>query len=204
MTAASAPLASAPASRLYGLQVEQLTHDESFHKDVVILPLANRIKHMALHNAKYVGYLIDAIDAGDDSRFQAVLTDAFIITLATANTLNQDLGRTLEGAGGQIADLKSLGASLADDLGRRADDPFGFVKAYARATGQLAKACESWDHMEDVPYVVMMRASNIDIFKLVAAEAALRSFNLEGLFRARLRVIERRSIFHPTLSAGRS
>jgi hypothetical protein len=204
MSVSSAPLAPAPASRLYDLQVEQLAHDESFHKDVVILPLADRIKHMALHNAKYVGYLVDAIDAGDDGRVQAVLTDAFIITLATANTLNQDLGQALEEAGGQGTDLKSLGASLADDLGRRADDPFGFVKAYARATGKLAKACESWDHMEDVPYVAIMRASNIDIFKLVVAEAALRSFDLEGLFRARLRFIERRSIFHPTLSAGRS
>jgi hypothetical protein len=58
--------------------------------------------------------------------------------------------------------------------------------------------------MEDVPYVAMMGASNIDLFKLVAAEAALRSFDLEALFRARLRFIERRSIFHPTLSAGRS
>jgi hypothetical protein len=204
MSVSSAPLASAAASRLYDLQVEQLAHDESFHKDVVILSLADRIKHMALHNAKYVGYLVDAIDAGDDGRVQAVLTDAFIITLATANTLNQDLGRALEGAGGQDADLKSLGASLVDDLGRLADDPFGFVKAYARAAGQLAKACESWDHMEDVPYVAMMRASNIDLFKLVAAEAALRSFDLEALFRARLRFIERRSIFHRTLSAGRS
>jgi hypothetical protein len=204
MSVSSAPLAPALASRLYDLQVEQLAHDESFHKDVVILPLADRIKHMALHNAKYVGYLVDAIDAGDDGRVQAVLTDAFIITLATANTLNQDLGQALEEAGGQDTDLKSLGGSLADDLGRRADDPFGFVKAYARATGKLAKACESWDHMEDVPYVAIMRASNIDIFKLVVAEAALRSFDLEGLFRARLRFIERRSIFHPTLSAGRS
>jgi hypothetical protein len=120
MSVSSAPLASAAASRLYDLQVEQLAHDESFHKDVVILPLADRIKHMALHNAKYVGYLLDAIDAGDDG-VQAVLTDAFIITLATANTLNQDLGRALEGAGGQDADLKSLGASLVDNLGRLAD-----------------------------------------------------------------------------------
>jgi hypothetical protein len=157
---------------------------------------------MALHNAKYVGYFIDAVDVCDDGRFQAVLTDAFIITLATANTLNQNIGQAL-GASDQTADLKSLGASLAAHHTRRVDDPFAFVKAYARGAGHLAKACESWDHLEDVPYVAIMRASNIDLFKLVVAEAALRSLDLGTLFRNRLRFIERRSIFHPTLSAGR-
>lgn len=44
------------AQRLYDLQIVQLEHDESYHKDVVIMPLAERVKHMALHNAKYVGY----------------------------------------------------------------------------------------------------------------------------------------------------
>ncbi|MCJ2134041.1 hypothetical protein MKK69_08170 [Methylobacterium sp. J-026] len=205
MSAPSTSLASPPPlTRLYDLQLEQLTHDESFHKDVVILPLADRIKHMALHNAKYVGYFVDAVDAGDDCRFQAVLTDAFIITLATANTLNQNIGHALEAAGAQVTDLRSLSAALKNGPGRAVDGPFDFVKAYARAAGLLAKACESWDHMEDVPYVAIMRTTNIDLFKLIVAEAALRSLDLEALFRTRLRFIERRSIFHPTLSAGRS
>jgi hypothetical protein len=203
MSASSSPIASPTASGLYDLQVEQLTHDESFHKDVVIMPLADRIKHMALHNAKYVGYFVDAVEAGDDGRFQAVLTDAFIITLATANTLNQNIGQALDAAGGHDIDLRNLGSSLTKGLSRGADEPFRFVKGYARAAGQLAKACESWDHMEDVPYVAIMRASNIDLFKSIVAEAALRSLDLEALFRARLRFIERRSIFHPTLRTGR-
>ena len=204
MSVSSKPLASAPGSRLYDLQVEQLAHDEACHKDIVILPIADRIKHMALHNAKYVGYFVDAVDAGDEGRFEAVLTDAFIITLATANTLNQDLGRVLEGTCGQDLDLKGLGTSSLDELGQLADAPFGFVKAYARAAGRLAKACESWDHMEDMPQVALMHASNIDLVKLVTAEAVLRSLDLESLFRARLRAVERRSIFHTSLRSGRS
>src|SRR5688572_10039239 len=163
MSLSRAPLASPIACRLYDLQLEQLTHDELFDKDVVILSLADRIKHMALHNAKYVGYFVDAVEAGDDERFQAVLTDAFIITLATANTLNQNISQAL-GVSDQDTDLISLGVALTDDLRSRRDDPFGFVKAYARAAGQLAKACESWDHLEDRPYVATMRASNIDLF----------------------------------------
>jgi hypothetical protein len=201
MSASSAPIASLTGSRLYDLQVEQLIHDESFHKDVVVLPLAERIKHMALHNAKYVGYFIDAVDAGDDGRFQAVLTDAFIITLATANTLNQNIGHAFEAAGGQDTDLKSLGSSLTNGLSQ-CSDSLRFIKAYARAAGQLAKACEAWDHMEDVPYVAIMRTTNIDLFKVIVAEAALRLLDLEALFRTRLRFIERRSIFHPAQRPG--
>jgi hypothetical protein len=201
MNLSSAPLPSPAKSSLYDLQVEQLTHDELFHKDVVILSLADRIKHMALHHAKYVGYFVDAVEAGDDVRFQAILTDAFIITLATANTLNQNIGQTL-GAIDNDADLIGIGVILAVDSHRHIDDPFAFVKAYARSAGQLAKACESWDHMEDVPYVAMMRTSNVDLFKLVVAQGELLSLDLATLFRTRLRFIERRSIFHSTLSSG--
>ena len=42
--------------QLLALQWAQLKHDEAYHKDVVILPLAQRVKHMALHNAKYTAY----------------------------------------------------------------------------------------------------------------------------------------------------
>jgi hypothetical protein len=199
---AAASLATSLLKTLCELQVEQLTHDESFHKDIVILPLADRIKHMALHNAKYVGYFIDAVDTGDDSRFQAVLTDAFIISLATANTLNQNIDQALRVAGGSNTGLMRVGAMLIDGGIRAAAEPFGFVKAYARATGQMAKACESLDHMEDIPHVAIMRASNIELFTLIIVEATRRSLDLEALFRNRLRRIERGSIFNSALGAG--
>ena len=79
-------------AQLLDLQWSQLKHDEAYHKDVVILPLAQRIKHMALHNAKYTAYFLEAVERGDDTTMLRVLVDAFVIALATANTLNQDLG----------------------------------------------------------------------------------------------------------------
>lgn len=99
--------------------------------------------------------------------------------------------------------MKSLGTPLTEGAVRAGEDTFGFVKAYARATGQLAKACEAWDHMEDLPYVMVMKTTNIELFKLIVVEAAARSIDLESLFRNRLRFIERRSIFHPAFDAGR-
>jgi hypothetical protein len=186
---------------LYALQVTQLEHDEMYHKDVVIMPLAERVKHMALHNAKYTGYLVEALDAQDDERMQRILTDAFIITLATANTLNQDLGKEVAFTTNGSPSLRALGTVLAAESAAAGNDPFAFVKAYARQAGALAKACESWDHMESLPYRDLMRQSNLALFKLIVAEAATRQFDLDSLYIARLRVVECRSIFERSYTA---
>lgn len=179
------------ADFIYDLQLEQLQHDESFHKDVVILPLADRVKHMALHHGKYVAYFFEATEA---ERFAAVLTDAFIITLATANTLNQDLGNAVAEEWATISGLGEV--PLPRPEGRE-----GFIKAYAIAAGSLAKACESWDHLEMAPFNAMMRESNLSLFKLVVGYAAALKLDLVESYRERLRFIERRSIFHRTLAA---
>ena len=135
-------------SPLLDLQWTQLSHDERYHKDVVLLPLGERMKHMALHMAKYVGYVAE-IDGDDPERVARILTDAFIITLATANTLNQDLARDLDAPAGEF-DLTGTGQQLAHDLGTT-NDVSGLLRAFARYAGALAKACESLDHMERFP-----------------------------------------------------
>ena len=40
---------------LFTLQLEQLKHDEKYHRDIHVLPLHQRMNHMALHFAKYSG-----------------------------------------------------------------------------------------------------------------------------------------------------
>lgn len=182
---------------LLDLQWTQLSHDERYHKDVVLLPLGERVKHMALHMAKYVGYLAE-IDGDDSDRVSRILTDAFIITLATANTLNQDLGRDLGATNGSGFDLSTIGHELAGKLGN-INDVAGLFRAFARHAGTLAKACESLDHMEPFPFRNAMRESNLALFKLVVAAAAVRSLDLTALYAARLRVVEERSIFDARL-----
>lgn len=182
---------------LLDLQWTQLSHDERYHKDVVLLPLGERVKHMALHMAKYVGYLAE-IEGDDPDRVSRILTDAFIITLATANTLNQDLGRDLGAPKGSGFDLSTIGHELAGELGTT-NDVSGLFRAFARHAGALAKACESLDHMEPFPFRNAMRESNLALFKLVVAAAAVRSLDLTTLYAARLRVVEERSIFDDRL-----
>lgn len=186
--------------RIYDLQVEQLKHDELFHKDVVIMSLPDRVKHMALHNAKYVGYFIEAIDGSDIKRFEAVLTDAFIITLATANTLNQDLGKSATDTGISDGWLAATEERRPSKIAHQTGDPFAFLKAYACEAGGLAKVCESWDHLEDVPFLKLMRERNLGLFNLITSEATSRGLDLESIYLARLRIIEKRSIFHRTFT----
>ncbi len=184
------------------LQWAQLKHDEAYHKDVVIMPLAERIKHMALHNAKYTAYFFDAADTGDDARLARVLTDAFIIVLASANTLNQDIGLDLGDAAEDLASLQTLGSDLVKDLKRNSADPLWLVRVFARHTGQLAKICESWDHLESVPFRDEMKRCNIDLLKVVLAEASARGFDLAGSYKSRIREVETRSIFDKLFREG--
>src|SRR5438128_436471 len=184
------------------LQWPQLKHDEAYHKDVVILPLAQRIKHMALHNAKYTAYLLDAAESGDGTRFTNTLIDAFIIALASANTLNQDLGLELGEGAETSSSLQALGANLMVDLPRADADPLWLVRTFARHNGQLAKACESWDHLESVPFREAMKSCNVALLKAVLAEASARGLNIGEAYKTRIREVETRSIFDRHFSEG--
>lgn len=185
---------------LLTLQWAQLKHDEAYHKDIVILPLAQRMKHMALHNAKYTAYFLAAVEDGDDVRFQRTLTDAFIICLAVANTLNQHLGRELT-ASNPDRSLLELGNALAGTLARD-DDPLWIMQQYCKHSGQLAKLCEAWDHLEDLQFRSGMHQCNLSLVSAVLAEAAARDIDLAAFYRERIRAVEARSIFDSFTRAG--
>ena len=180
--------------QLLALQWAQLKHDEAYHKDVVILPLAQRMKHMALHNAKYTAYLLEANTEAENDRLMRTLTDAFIICLAAANTLNQDLGREVA-EGDSAMSLEALGAAIAGRLGRDSGDPLWIVRQYAKHNGRLAKLCESWDHLEAVPFRDGMKECNRALLAAVLAEAAARGLDLAEAYRTRISAVETRSIF---------
>jgi len=179
---------------LLALQWRQLKHDENYHKDIALLSIPERVKHMALHCAKYVGYFFQAEANDDGKRLKQVLIDAFIINLATANALNQDLGTDL---GEEFHNQKSLmvvGLALAAKLNRNGE-ALWLIRNYAEATGQLAKLCESWDHMENLSFRSGMKECNSRLFKLVVAEAASLQIDLLAAYSMRIREVEARSMF---------
>jgi hypothetical protein len=183
--------------QLLAIQWEQSKHDELYHKEIVLLPVGDRMKHFALHMAKYAGYLADTVDSEDDPRFERALVDAFIISVAAANTLGLDLGRALardEGVGGGLG---TLGEGWAKTLCPEEQDKGGiwFLRQFARCSGRLAKACESLDHIESHPFREEMRASVLDLFKLVVAEASARRIDLPKEWKERLQSIEAKHLF---------
>ena len=188
------------SDQLLALQWAQLKHDENYHKDVAVLPIAQRIKHMAFHYAKYAAYLLDAVEQQDDARLRATLVDAFIIALATANILNHQLGADLEA--GEPASLSGLGEELARTLPRVANDALWLVKQFVRHTGRLAKMCESFDHLESLPFRNEMKASNLAIMKVVLAESSARRLDLADAYRGRIRAVEARSMFDRQFQQG--
>jgi len=181
-------------NQLFDLQWAQLKHDECYHKDIVILPVGQRVKHMALHYAKYTAYFLDAAERDDRARLSKTVTDAFIIALATANALNQDLSREL-GDRAKSKSLRALGAGFVVSLPRDAADSLWVVRQFAHHNGQLAKACESWDHLEPVPFRVMMKECNLALLKAVLAEASACGLDLHDAYKARIREVESFSMF---------
>lgn len=184
------------------LQWAQLRHDEAYHKDVVIMPLAERIKHMALHNAKYTAYFFDAIDEADQAKLNKTLTDAFVIVLASANTLNQDIGADLGPSAETAESLQSLGANLAEGIGRDDADDYWLVRNFARHAGRLAKVCESWDHLESILFRDEMKRCNLELLKIILAEASDRQLDLALAYKSRMRQVEGRSIFDKLFQEG--
>src|SRR5262245_48608359 len=114
-----------PVSLITDLQWAQHRHDEAYHRDISILPVATRLKHFALHFAKYVGALVDAKRRRDDAAFCRVLTDTFIISLASANAValkladvaaRYEIGDSLIDLGVAIAARSKRAEGYGDDL----------------------------------------------------------------------------------------
>ncbi|MBB4096819.1 hypothetical protein [Sphingomonas kyeonggiensis] len=167
---------------LRDLQWHQLVHDDAYHRDIASMPPATRMKHFALHMAKYAAYLLDADDRNDSALAERALVDAFAIILAVGNTLGQDLSRDLAGRNVDI----------------RGDNQEGSVpvwRAFIKETGALAKACESLDHIEDLPFKALMKQANTALAAVVLHGASVHGIDIVPAYKTRLRDVEKRSPF---------
>ncbi|HEV2681021.1 MAG TPA: hypothetical protein VGV14_11015, partial [Rhodanobacter sp.] len=178
---------------LLDLQWRQFKHDERYHRDILSLSVADRIRHMTLHFSKYAGLLTDVCGA-DDPIVERIIVDCFIIVLASANTLNANLQRILCIDG---LSLNEFGRQSALAMERPAADHgvFWFLNQLVRHTGRMAKACESLDHLENVAFREMLVINVTQISRIVIAEAVSRGHDLEQLMLDRLDQVERKNLF---------
>lgn len=185
-------MAKTAESLLLPLQKQQADHDDRAHRDILALDTQTRIKHMVLHFLKYVGKAAEAKETGDQASLERALLDAFVICLATANSLNVSLGEGL----GEAEDLKSLVKSLARDI--HTTDLFSeTVYRLSRPAGRMAKAVESSDHWEKGDFRGEMEKLIVELTKNVMGLIGKSSISdLPSAVQSRWEEVERKNIFH--------
>ena len=159
-------------STLLTLQRRQHQHDMNYHPDILALSTIDRLKHFTLHNTKYAAKFAGYEIEGNEDKFSQVLTDSFVIVLATANTLLQRL---------------EISPSDGDTID---NGPIPFTFAYLKRIGQMAKACESIDHLEDFPFRKVLVTTNQELANQIASEAMRRDLSLEALYAERISAVE--------------
>lgn len=181
---------------LIQLQIEQRKHDRAFSHDIWVLPLDRRLVHMALHFAKYTGYIAELEGQNHADSERRVIIDTFIISLASANALNTLLANhlitDLTSASG---DLNALGEALAGESSYAFDGQSWLLRAMAVPTGRMAKALESMDHLEAYPSREAVTNSVIDLSRIALIAAWWRQLPLLSATRQRWRQVEERHIF---------
>jgi len=181
------------ADILARLQHDQREHDLRAHKDIVYLPYPSRIRHLTFHVAKYSGRLAANPSPADMGK---TIVDAFIICLSAAEVLNISFSREF-GSLTAVYGYRDLGA-LGRALNPGAADPGNVAEWYFRQLalvgGRMAKACESLDHMEPIPYREMLSSAIIELARASLVTAGRLGIDLEVSVRQRWEEIESRSI----------
>lgn len=167
----NAPMKSMSLSEFQRLQYE---HDVRSHWDIVCLPSQDRLKHMVLHFAKYVGRLAGSIDKRS---IESTLVDTFIISLTTANALNVNLSAKCS--------FPSAATEVDQVTVHRK-----FLIGLAKATGQMAKACEALDHVEQFNSREQLEIGVIGICNLCLEAAASWGILLDEAIPARWKEVD--------------
>jgi len=126
----------------------QQKHDIENHFDIVSSTRIDRVKHYALHYAKYVGRMFRE---NESKHITQTLTDSLLVSLSAANALNQSLW-------------------IEPNLGL--DHESFDAQIYADYSGIFADSAEKIDHMES--FLEAMKGSNYRLFWL-AFQALQRS-----------------------------
>ena len=148
-------------------QQDQYDHDMRNHFDILSLHKNDRLKHYAMHFAKYAGRI--ARGDAEAKPISRTVTDAFLVCLSAANTLHQKL---------EYRPNQSNSSMLI-----RLTD----------AAGRMNDAAEKLDHME--PFIEIARASNQDIFDTLLDYSGAENLNIKDLIDLRRRELRERQFF---------
>lgn len=161
----------------------QEVHDQQYHQDVDHFPLIKQLNHLVLHYCKYAGKAMEAVVRKNMSQdyLTPLLTDTTIISLSAANTLHLSLDQKVAQPL-LIYTPKSI---------RQVYEIF--VPGIAIPTGKMAKALESLDYQEELPWRDYMEEGVIAIANTVEEVADSLEYDLETAIRKRWTEIEQKT-----------
>jgi hypothetical protein len=182
---------------MLSLQREQFEHDERFHREITRLNIAARIKHMALHFCKYTGQLATVLQDPENAVLRSrTITDSFIISLCSANTLNFGLSEHVAPDFGGGVTLRDLGLHLARHLYPTAKlDDVWLMSAHAIHAAKMAAACEKIDHLEAFPFRDELQKAVLRLSQIALIAAVVNNLDLLSAVRERRGEIRARSSF---------
>ncbi|MBW4538980.1 MAG: hypothetical protein KME43_07505 [Myxacorys chilensis ATA2-1-KO14] len=159
--------------KLDSYQRLQLRHDKIYHPEILLLRVAERMNHIALHLTKYLGALYSLPNSAVENR--KAFIDSFIMVVSASNLLGILLSESLE----------------SDEVTDTAET---FIKGYIQILSEIAKACEATDHQEDYPSRRILNRNIRSLFTLLLCEAASRNISILDEASHRLVSVERK---HP-------
>lgn len=178
---------------LFELEVEQLQHDEVYHREIARLSLHHRLNHMALHFAKYTGKVASTTSMGD---VIPDCVDTLIIAISTSNILNVRMWEMLGEGEQEYAGLLAYGRSLASRLAECIASPVHLAVSMAVASGKMAAACEKIDHLEEIPTRGEVKSAVAGLAALSLAAIAASGIDPVSAVRERLGAVKKKSKLH--------
>lgn len=155
------------ADNILNWQQDQYDHDMRNHFDILSLHKNDRLKHYAMHLAKYAGRV--ARGDAESKPVSRTVTDAILVCLSAANTLHQKL-------------IYTPNRSNSSLLVRITD-----------AAGRVNDAAEKLDHME--PFIEIARTGNQDFFDALLDYSRTENLDIEELLELRRKELRERQFF---------
>lgn len=179
---------------LIDLQKKQKQHDLHFHADIYYLSYPDRMRHFVFHFAKYTGRLAAPLDQTGKNSWKTLLSDTTIVSLAAAEVLDLDLDKVLA--------AKAPATSLAERMQKLDTYPSmsdaelqdWWLRRSAKATGQMAKALESLDHMEAFDSRAALTQGVLEHLESALVVAKRRQIDIPALLTERWIEIEQKRV----------
>ncbi|MDW3182657.1 hypothetical protein [Roseobacter sp.] len=148
-------------------QRDQYEHDMRNHFDIISLHKNDRLKHYAMHFAKYAGRL--ARGDAEPKSIDRTFVDALLVCLSASNTLHQEL---------RHQPMRSNST---------------FFMRITDASGRVNDAGEKIDHLE--PFIDIAREGNQDIFDALLDYSAAQHLDVDSCLLERRQELKKRQFF---------